>query len=605
MQKILLAGLILIPLCALPLSAQYSVYDFDPVVVTGSSVPTALSATIRPLSVVNRATIAASGADNVEQLLESAAGIDVRTRGPAGIQSDISIRGVGCEQTLILIDGIKITDPQTGHHNLDLPVSLEDIEQIEILKGGGSKLYGPNAFGGVINIITRKAQQSEMELKVRGGDYGSYGASASVEYPLGKSSNRCSIRMEHSDGYRHNTDFDRLNLFLKNRLHTATAKYTFNCGYTGKDFGANGFYSRAYPNQREATGTLFAGARAIYPIKRNRISGSINWRRHSDHYILDYENPAFYENRHTTNVYQAATQITLDRKHFTHSIGCEIGQDQIVSNSLGDHRRRRYGLSYEGRSTSRGKFAFQLGASAYYYSNRGWDLCPGIDFRYRLTEHTAWKTSLNRSFRVPTFTELYYNSPANLGNPNLASEKSWTVETVIVRQSAGLQFSSGLYYLKGTDLIDWVRYDKDQAWQALNIATLKSFGFETAATYIPHSSRYSAILKSVSLAYNYNYKDRSSALYESKYLLNSLRQQLVLSLAPPDLFGIEQYWTIRYEDRLNQGNYWITDIHLSKCIKDLTISLTLDNLLNVNYTDFIGIPMPGRWLRGSIAYKIE
>lgn len=118
---------IFIFLTALPLRAQYSVYDFDPVVITSSRIPTTLSSSLRTLTVLDHDMIASSGAQSVEELLETSAGIDIRSRGPLGVQSDVSIRGAGFEQTLVLIDGVKISDPQTAHHNMNLPVGLDNI----------------------------------------------------------------------------------------------------------------------------------------------------------------------------------------------------------------------------------------------------------------------------------------------------------------------------------------------------------------------------------------------------------------------------------------------------------------------------------------------
>jgi len=268
------------------INAQYSVYDFDPVVVTSSRIPTALSNTMRALTVLNREMISVSGAQSVEDLLENAAGIDVQSRGPLGVQSDISIRGAGFEQTLILIDGVKLSDPQTAHHNMDLPVSLNDIEQIEILRGGGSKLYGPNAFGGVINIITRKILIPETRIQISGGSHSLYEGSAALSLPVKNITNQLSINKKHSDGYRDNTDFDNLNLFYKSTLKTGTGDFSLSSGYTVKDFGANGFYSLSFPNQREDTKTLFVNSRAVLHRDWGQISTGLSWRRHNDHYLL-------------------------------------------------------------------------------------------------------------------------------------------------------------------------------------------------------------------------------------------------------------------------------------------------------------------------------
>jgi len=263
-----------------PLGAQYSVYDFDPVIVTGSLNETQLSASLRNITVIDRNSIQSSGAENIEQLLQNVAGVDIRSQGHKDIQADISIRGAGAEQTLILIDGVKVTDPQTAHHNLDLPLSPADIEQIEIIKGGASKLYGPGAYGGIINIITRKTAKPGAALRLESGSYGYYGGSAALSAQKGQFSTQLSTDLRHSDGYRTNTDFDNLNLFFKSSLENSCGRYRLSAGYRKKEFGANNFYFVNNANQREDTETLFLNLNAAINLKRGFLSSGISWRRH-------------------------------------------------------------------------------------------------------------------------------------------------------------------------------------------------------------------------------------------------------------------------------------------------------------------------------------
>lgn len=605
MNKSVSAVLFIIVFSTLSAHGQYFVYDFDTLVVTSSRIPTALSSTIRPLTVLNQSMIESSGAQTVAEALESTAGIDMQTRGPLGIQSDVSLRGAGFEQTLVLVDGIKLADPQTAHHNMDLPVNLADVERIEILKGSGSKLYGPNAFGGVINIITRKTLYPMTRVKVEAGDFGLYNGLVSLSLPMGNTTNQLSINKDHSNGYRHNTDFDKFNLFYKSTLKTGTADVSLTSGYTSKDFGANGFYSAKYPNQREDTQTLFLNANANLRKQRGWMSAGMSWRRHTDHYVLKYDNPSFYENNHVTDVYQAELQNTIDLRNFLHNVGVEIGQDNIQSNRLGDHWRSRCGFFYEGQTKTTGKLGLQVGTSAYYYSDWGWNFSPGIDISYQFNDKTRWSGSIGEAFRVPTFTELYYSSPIDQGNPHLIPEKAWTLEQNLVHNTSSIQISSGLFYRKGSNLIDWVRISENELWQAQNIATINTVGFETTVSYSPCASPLASLIHHISISYNYIYNDKSSASYESEYLLNTLRNQLVLTVSPIELLGILQNWTIRYEDRITQNSYVLVDTYIMKCYGDLTISLYISNLFDSAYTDFTGIPMPGRWLRCGIEYNLK
>lgn len=585
------------------INAQYSVYDFDPVVVTSSRIPTALSNTMRALTVLNREMISVSGAQSVEDLLENAAGIDVQSRGPLGVQSDISIRGAGFEQTLILIDGVKLSDPQTAHHNMDLPVSLNDIEQIEILRGGGSKLYGPNAFGGVINIITRKILIPETRIQISGGSHSLYEGSAALSLPVKNITNQLSINKKHSDGYRDNTDFDNLNLFYKSTLKTGTGDFSLSSGYTVKDFGANGFYSLSFPNQREDTKTLFVNSRAVLHRDWGQISTGLSWRRHNDHYLLNFEHPEWYENTHRTNVIQADAQTTIQMKRFVHNIGVELGQDDIKSNNLGDHRRQHGGVFYETRFNFSSKLDAMIGAAAYYYSDWGWNLSPGIDVGYRLTDQLRWTASLGKAFRVPTFTELFYTSPVSLGNSTLKPENALTVEQNLLWNTPNLHSSIGVFYRKGSDLIDWVKTGDNDPWQALNIAEIQTAGFESELSVKPESSFLNSVIRRFSISYNYIYNSKSTAAYTSAYLLNNLRNQVVAAVVPVDVLGVRQNWQVRYEDRLHQTSHTIIDVHLSRNFGKVELYLKAANLFNIDYADFSGLPMPGRWITLGMNYS--
>ena len=182
-------------------------YIFEPLIVTASKIPTTSLGTNRNIIVIEQKDIENSPSSSLAELLKNISGINITQKGPEGIQSDISIGGGTFEQALILIDGIKVNDPQTAHHNLNLPIKLEDIERIEILKGPGTRLYGAGAFSGVINIITKKEERKNLNIKALIGDYELLNAHCSLSQPLAILRNYLSISGKRSDGYRYNTDF--------------------------------------------------------------------------------------------------------------------------------------------------------------------------------------------------------------------------------------------------------------------------------------------------------------------------------------------------------------------------------------------------------------
>ena len=316
----------------------------EDIVVTASRFPTAFPEVSRGLVVISKSEIEQLPVQGIQDLLEYAAAVDVKPRGPNGVQADVSIRGASFEQTLILIDGVKITDPQTGHHNMNIPLVLADIEKVEILKGPGSRLYGPNAFGGVINIITKEANLQDISLSAIYGSHNFYDGQASVALPFGSGGGRLSVSKSTSDGYRENTDFDISTISLNSHTYLANTKLNVSAGYTDKEFGANSFYTPAFPDQWERTKTLFARSSVQFKSANFTIEPGISWRRNKDEFMLKREDPDFYHNLRTNDVLSFDVHSDCSSAIGLFAMGGELTFDKIESNNLGNHKRTRSGL---------------------------------------------------------------------------------------------------------------------------------------------------------------------------------------------------------------------------------------------------------------------
>ena len=136
--------------------------DLDEVEVTASRAPIALNQATKIVTVIPAQEIAAAPVTSIQDLLEYAAGVDVRQRGEGGTQADISIRGGTFDQIAVLLNGINLSNPQTGHYSFDIPVNLSDIERIEVISGPSSRVFGASAFAGAINIITKSGQSNRI-----------------------------------------------------------------------------------------------------------------------------------------------------------------------------------------------------------------------------------------------------------------------------------------------------------------------------------------------------------------------------------------------------------------------------------------------------------
>ncbi len=568
----------------------------DEIVVTASRVPAELASITRSVIVIDREQIVSALVHDLAGLLDYIAGVDVVQRGPGGVQADLSIRGATFEQTQILIDGIKVGDPQTGHHSLDLPLSLDDIERIEVLRGPAARLYGPNAFGGVINLITRRAGKHEAGLDFRVGGFGRQDVGVSLAAPLGRTRHRMSVERRRSSGYRSNTDFDLRSAFYAATVPIGRSTLEATLGYSDKRFGANGFYSDRFPGQWERTSTSYAAVSMHFEGDGLPLAATVSWRRHGDEFLLDRERPEFYRNTHTTDVYAVELAARVRSHAGVTAVALDLGREQIVSSSLGNHARQRLGILVEHLIVLPERWQVSAGAALYRCSDNGWQFWPGLDAGWQLGRDHHLYLSLGGGFRLPSFTELYYSSPANQGSRDLAPERSWTTELGYQWRRARVEMSVAAFSRHSRNLIDWTRAKDDDPWQVRNIRRLDTVGFELDTSLRLTRSDGPAGAR---LHMGYSHLKSAQGVIElaSKYALTHLRNQLVIGLDhrwPGS--GLRQDWRVRIEERVDRQRYRIVDTRLSWARGRMRFYIEANNLFDEDYVDPDPLPAPGRWL---------
>jgi vitamin B12 transporter len=594
--------ILLILTLAILLPAQQSrLYIMEPLIVTASKIPTTLLGTNRDVIVIEKEEIESSPASGVADLLKYTSGIEINERGPEGILSDISISGGTFEQSLILIDGVKVNDPQTAHHNLNIPIQLEDIERIEILKGPGARIYGGGAFAGVINIITKKGETKDLKIKALAGDYKLLEGNLSVSKPFGISSNYFSVSGKRSDGYRYNTDFDVWNAFFKSAIDHRKIKGEISLGYNDKDFGASYFYSDIYPNQREHTRTAFLKSSLDF----GKANLSLYWRRHKDDYILDYEDPNFYRNLHTTSSYGLALQSAISSAVGSTVAGLALGQEKINSERLGNHSRDKLRFFFEHKFPTVKNVCIVFGSSLFYYSDWDWYFYPGVDIGFKIDNQTYLYASIERAFRIPSYTELYLEGPANVGNSNLTPERALSFETGIKMVRGSILTNINAFFREEKNIIDWVRETSSDPWRAENSGEVTVKGLDVNITFKSVARMYKKIpIPSINLGYTFLNLSREENSLQSKYLLGNPEHKFTLS-ADYDLSrSLKQVWKGRYEIFPDSEKHLILDTSVSLEIKNAEIFIDVTNLLNADYTQAEWIPMPGRWAKAGIRVDI-
>jgi len=430
-------------------------YNLDEVEVSVQRAPVAFSQVARIVSVISREEIEAAPVQSIQDLLDYALSVDVRQRGPNGVQADISVRGGSFDQTLILLNGISISDPQTGHHSLNLPVSLKNIQRIEILEGPAARVFGPNAFSGVINIITSSVGATNLKFDVSGGQHKLSEVNISGNLNFGEWNQFIAFDRMSSDGYTNNTDFKNWNAFYQTKLNTKPGTLDFQIGKTNKAFGANSFYTATYPDQFEETKTTFASLKFETGTKIH-ITPSIYWRRNQDRFELFRSEPvtwpAFYKghNYHLTDVFGSNLNAWFFSRFGKTAFGAEIRTENVWSNVLGKALTTPIEVPGEAgqfftKSYSRTTISYFIEHSVYLKNltvsagamtnwisdlGFGWNIYPGLDASYALSDRLKFYGSANSSMRMPTFTDLFYSGPTNIGNPDLKPEKSITYEEV-------------------------------------------------------------------------------------------------------------------------------------------------------------------------------
>lgn len=624
--------------------AQIKEYKLEEIEVTGSRVPLTLNEAARMVTVLNREDIQAAPVQSINDLLEYAVGVDVRQRGELGIQSDISIRGGTFDQITILLNGANINSPQTGHLTADFPVDMNDIERIEILEGPAARIFGTSAFTGAINIVTKSDKQSHVAVDLSGGQHGLYNAGIRGNFSKGNFRNQLSTGLSHSDGYIANSDFETQRIFYQGEFTNPLADVRWQAGFSNKGYGANTFYSAAYPNQYEHTRKYMISVQAETKGKLH-FTPIVYWNRGHDRFELFRSNaPSWYTNHnyHQTDVY--GTNLNA---YFTSSIGktafgTEFRNEGVLSNVLGQTMDKPIKVPGEGdkyftKKANRTNISYYLEhdlllpsftLSIGVMANMNTDLdnkfryYPGVDASYHVTDKLKVYASWNKALRMPTFTDLYYEGASNQGNPDLKPEETEAFELGTKYASSFLQASLSGYYHKGKNMIDWIKYNPDDKWQTVNHTKLDNSGVEANAT-INFCDLFGekSFLRKVNIGYSYitQHKDIGE-VYKSSYALEYLKQKFVFRLDHLIWKKLEASWAFRWQDR--EGSYTryvdlkadkeipypsfgLLDLKILWNTPNYKLFAEANNLLNATYYDLGNIPQPGFWAKIGVSYRIN
>ncbi|PKP37395.1 MAG: hypothetical protein CVT97_05885 [Bacteroidetes bacterium HGW-Bacteroidetes-14] len=596
--------------------------------------PTPFQPLVRVVAVIQQAEIERAAVNNLPDLLRYLQGTDLRTRGGEGVQSDLNILGGTFDQTMVMINGVNFTDPQTGHHSLNLPVEISQIERIEILHGPGAWSEGSVAYAGAINIITKSPRKTGASLSLSGGSFGYFKGDANLQYAkksgLWNLSAQAGGGYGRSDGYAENTDFDILNLYTsivaaKGSKHTIAAQ----AGYQHKAFGANSFYTAAYPEQFEETSLWLSSLQYTYRSGNWQIKAMAYHRRHFDRFeLFRYEAAPWYKghNYHRSDV--AGADIQAARrwgKAGTTLIGAGYRFENIYSTVLGDPIEGESGhFSPEGIQYTRSKSRQTPSAYAKHILQlEKWRFTAGMlvaenmriyggaSAAYSISPYLEANMWVNNSFRKPTFTDLYYKSPNQTGNMNLKPEEAVSGQLGLRYTKSGLKASLSGFYRYGFSIIDWTRASGSDQWQASNITNVITAGFEVSAARTWTNS----FMNSAGVTYAYLDVSKKTDGLLSLYATDFLRHKAT-AFADHKIFGkLSARWDLSFQKRegtwlgpnsaeVPYKSFALADVKIVWSEPKWRVSVEATNLFGTDYLYLGNLPQPGRWIKAGLTLSL-
>jgi len=584
---------------------------------------------------VPRDVIEVGNQTNLPALLKTIGIADIRQRGMHDVQADVSIRGGSFEQTLILVNGLPFNDPQTGHHSMNLPVSLYDIERIDVMSSTeGEHLYGGYAMGGVINIITRNNSSLARDgaLHVVGGSHRFGRVYGAVRFPTGRWGHFLSVDESFTDGHTHNTDFRRRQVWLNTHTQWGRIHFDMDGGWMNKAFGANSFYSPRFPDQAEEISSSHLSARLSRQGKLNWVLRG-NARLHHDRFeLFRNEAPEWYggHNHHKTNVYTGGGELLCPTGFGDLRATATLRHEQILSNVLGHPTdslkvpgedawyryadQRQWG---EMALSFRSRFHKGVNAEASLIiamlPNGALMPLPRITISPVMPGSSLMlKGGLSRNYRLPTFTEMFYQGPTNTGNPNLTHEEAVTVDVNALYLYHALQVNATLFFRDNRNLIDWVRTADETIWRSENLTRIHTYGSSVVVSLKPRKAWNSVAYADASWTFTDQAKRNPDSLI-SYYVLDHLRNKFTFT-AHHQLVNkrLVFVWDIVWQQR--EGSYTTADgdqAHYPDALlvdagvrfqaaSFLQIKADVHNVMNTMHYDFSGVVHPGRWFSAGV-----
>ena len=587
------------------LSAQnYLEQHLDSVTITSTRIDLPFKENSRTINIITSADIKNSAAVNVIELLQQVAGVDIRRRGTGGSQADLFIRGGGFDQTLLLIDGIKMDDAQTGHHTMNAALPIEVIERIEIIKGPAARVFGQNAFTGAINIVTKKDLSNSISTTIETGSFGQLNGNITAGTQLENSSHIVHIAKVTSEGYRNNSDYDNTNLFLKSVFNKKDQPIEMMATFFERKFGAENFYTTNPTfNEYEETQNSLIAFTTKFQSDKFKIQPRVYWKRNQDMFLLRRFEPAFFRNFHISNKIGAEANASYTSEIGVTGFGIDMSKVHLSSNNLGNRNRFMTTLFLEHRfHFVDSRLDITPGVAMTYFSDFKFNAFPGLDIGFDITNNLKVYGNIGFTYRIPTYTDLYYSDPISNGNPDLEPEEAFAQEIGIKYNSQSLRTSLSIFNRDATNLIDYLRPNTtEEIYTATNIAEANTKGIEFDAAY---NFKMKSFNQTFALGYAYlddNILEQNEEL--SRYSLNTLKHHFTSRLSTQLFKNVRQNIVYKYAERTTGQTYNVWDASVVVELKQVELSLTASNIFDADYIESGFTPMPPSNVLFGLRYK--
>ncbi len=592
-------------------------HELDEVIIHGNRIEIPFVESARDIQIISQEQIAKMPVRSVNELLTYVGGLDIRQRGPFGGQADVSIDGGTFEQSLVLLNGIKLIDDQTAHIMMNIPVPIDAIERVEVLKGAAARIYGVNALTGAINIVTKKESTSFVSAHLYSGSsfkrkeeedgsgiYGGGGLQLVGNYGDEQQNHLFALSQDSYNGQRYNTALNNSrffyngNYYLDNQ-HSVQALI----GHIDNRFGANGFYAApGDKDSEEIDKTTLFSLSSKHRWGDLTLMPRISHRYNEDDYRYFKQDLNTARSRHFTNALMLELNGRFSTSMGEFGVGWESRMTRINSSNIGKQERDNHGIYAEFKGKYWNKLIAVAGTYINYNTDYNWQVYPGLDLAYLLDNTWKISTSIGSAQRIPSFTDLYLDQPpGNVGNPKLQSENAWQYEVAVDYSTGRIRAKTGYFYRDISGFIDWIREDESQPYAPYNLGDNKIQGI------------YGRLSQQVLLVGRHNLGYRMSYNYlkpkisfdntgQSKYVLENLKHQFIIGINY-NYGRVSLDVENRYIKRELNSGYDVLDARIKYQLKSSLLYADITNILNSAYREAGAVPMPPRWFSLGMKYQ--